>query len=179
MKQTLEVWIGETDTPQAEISTHATSDLWTIEDKLGYTEYARAIYHFLNDPRTTPPLTISVQAPWGGGKTSLMRMIQQQIDPNGYQHALATSGPSLVDTLKATTRNMLDELKNLTRQNPAKITLDLGKGTCPSILVQRMALPEQRSNLGWFGRGDHPRGLPTGLTLSTGRNFSSGFILAA
>lgn len=57
------------------------SDMWTLEDDLGYGLYARAIAEFIRHPSTSPPFTVSVQGPWGQGKTSVMRMIQKQLDP--------------------------------------------------------------------------------------------------
>ena len=66
-------------------SAHIASDVWTVQDALGYRAYAYAIHRFMTHPNTHPPLTISIQAPWGGGKTSLMRMIQQELDPNGCE----------------------------------------------------------------------------------------------
>lgn len=57
------------------------NDKWTVEDALGYDDYAEAITHFIKHEETAPPLAISVQAPWGAGKTSLMRMIQKKLDP--------------------------------------------------------------------------------------------------
>lgn len=68
-------------------STHIATDVWTVEDDLGYASYAHAICRFMTHPRTKPPLTISIQAPWGGGKTSLMRMIQKELDPQGLSGA--------------------------------------------------------------------------------------------
>jgi len=62
-------------------STHIATDVWAREDALGYEAYAYALYRFIVHPQTKAPLTISVQAPWGGGKTSLMRMLQAQLDP--------------------------------------------------------------------------------------------------
>ncbi len=62
-------------------SSHIATDVWTTEDALGYQAYAYALYRFLTHPKTRPPLTISIQAAWGGGKTSLMRMIQRELDP--------------------------------------------------------------------------------------------------
>jgi len=62
--------------PEAYIS----SDRWTTEDALGYNLYAHAISLFLKHKKTTPPLTISIQAPWGGGKSSLMKMIKKELD---------------------------------------------------------------------------------------------------
>lgn len=71
-------------------STHITPDIWTTEDELDYRPYAYAIARFLTHPRTTPPLTISIQAPWGGGKTSLMRMIQRELDVPATQPSIVS-----------------------------------------------------------------------------------------
>ena len=68
------------------ISPHIASDRWTTEDALGYEDYAYAIYRFMTHKKTKPPLTISIQAPWGGGKTSLMRMVRKFIDPKADFH---------------------------------------------------------------------------------------------
>lgn len=58
-----------------------TRDYWTHEDALGHGPYADAIAAFIQHPDTRPPLTIAIKAPWGAGKTSLMRMVQQRLDP--------------------------------------------------------------------------------------------------
>jgi hypothetical protein len=57
------------------------SDYWTVDDQLGYAAYADAIAEFLQHEDTRPPLTIGIKAPWGAGKTSLMRMVQDRLDP--------------------------------------------------------------------------------------------------
>jgi len=64
-------------------SAHITSDKWTRDDALGYEIYAEAIAVFIRNPETKPPLTISIQAAWGGGKTSLMHMVERAIDSTG------------------------------------------------------------------------------------------------
>lgn len=163
----------------AEVSTHATSDLWTVDDKLDYARYARAIFHFLNDARTEPPLTISIQAPWGGGKTSLMRMIQQQIDPKGYELATGQHQPQRIanavqavrsvwseargmlmrlfrrapapppDDKAPTTRNALKELDRAADDEPAQGDVALGAGTCASIWFN--AWRYQSSDQIWAG----------------------------
>lgn len=56
-------------------------DYWTADDALEYAPYADAIAAFIRHPGTRPPLTIGLKAPWGAGKTSLMRMIQERLDP--------------------------------------------------------------------------------------------------
>jgi KAP family P-loop domain/NB-ARC domain len=58
-------------------------DFWTADDTLGYEQYADAIAAFIRHQETRPPLTIGVKAPWGAGKTSLMRMVQERLDPPG------------------------------------------------------------------------------------------------
>ncbi|GAA4185382.1 hypothetical protein GCM10022252_15680 [Streptosporangium oxazolinicum] len=58
-----------------------TADRWTTEDQLGHRVYAEAIAAFVRHPETRPPLTIGLKGPWGAGKTSLMRMIQDLLDP--------------------------------------------------------------------------------------------------
>ena len=66
-------------------STHFTTDSWTTKDTLGYQAYAYAIASFITHKQTKWPLCISIQAPWGGGKTSLMRMIQEKLDPKAVE----------------------------------------------------------------------------------------------
>jgi hypothetical protein len=63
-------------------STTVSSDLSTDEDQLEYALYADAIASFICDERTRAPLTIGIKAPWGAGKTSLMKMIRKRLDPD-------------------------------------------------------------------------------------------------
>ena len=56
------------------------NDLWTIKDDLGLNIYVNTLIRFLTHKDSHFPLSISIQAPWGGGKTSLMRMIQNKLD---------------------------------------------------------------------------------------------------
>lgn len=69
-------------------SAHTLSDHWTLYDSLGYEPYAYALFRFLVHEQSQPPLTVSVQAPWGGGKTSMMRMIQNHLDPNAAEDTI-------------------------------------------------------------------------------------------
>jgi hypothetical protein len=60
------------------------SDLWTVVDTVGYGAYAEAIARGIQHDETRPPLTIGIKAPWGAGKTSLMRMIRDRLEwPSG------------------------------------------------------------------------------------------------
>lgn len=65
-----------------EMANRIASDVWTYDDALGYRVYAKAIADAILKGATTPPLTIGIQAPWGHGKTSLMRMVQAYLDPD-------------------------------------------------------------------------------------------------
>lgn len=56
------------------------SDMWSTVDRLGYEPHARALATLIIHKETRPPLTIGVKAPWGAGKTSLMRMVQSLLD---------------------------------------------------------------------------------------------------
>lgn len=57
------------------------NDVAAVTDKLGYRSYAEAIARFLVDAETPPPLSVSIQAPWGAGKSSLMQLIREELDP--------------------------------------------------------------------------------------------------
>ena len=67
------------------------SDLWTTRDSVGASSYADAVARAIQHPETDPPLTIGIKAPWGAGKTSLMRMIRSRLEwPDGEGE---TGGP--------------------------------------------------------------------------------------
>jgi len=60
-----------------------TSDTWTLNDTLDYNVYAKTILRLLSNQKITKdPIAISIQAPWGSGKTSLLRVIQNMVDKN-------------------------------------------------------------------------------------------------
>lgn len=62
------------------VATQLHSDKWTLDDQLNYALYADAIAEFIRQEDTTPSLSIGIIAPWGQGKTTLMRLIQYQIE---------------------------------------------------------------------------------------------------
>ncbi|HKO98828.1 MAG TPA: P-loop NTPase fold protein [Pyrinomonadaceae bacterium] len=64
---------------QPPIATHLHSDMWTLEDRLGYSLYAKAIAEFIFHKQTSAPLTIGVFAPWGYGKTTFMRLVESHL----------------------------------------------------------------------------------------------------
>ena len=68
------------DTKSFYLANKAARDVWTTDDKLEYRNYSKAISKPILDGITVPPLTIAIQAPWGQGKTSLMRMIREELE---------------------------------------------------------------------------------------------------
>jgi hypothetical protein len=61
-------------------ATHATvsslGDQPSAEDTLGFRVYVEALANFLLAPNTRPPLTISIEGPWGSGKSSFMLQLK-------------------------------------------------------------------------------------------------------
>jgi ABC-type multidrug transport system fused ATPase/permease subunit len=52
--------------------------LGSAEDRLGFGAYAEALAELIDSPRVATPLTLSIDAPWGAGKTSLARLIERK-----------------------------------------------------------------------------------------------------
>jgi len=99
--------LGAGSRPAAPPSARVQSDRWTIDDKLDYALYARAIAEFIRHREAEPPMVISVQAPWGQGKTSLMRMVQAKLDPG---HPDLASAPAERETSEVTIGELVKQL---------------------------------------------------------------------
>jgi KAP family P-loop domain len=66
-------------TSKVEVASRAVADSPSPIDLLGFTDYADALADLIKNERTGKPLTIGIDAPWGMGKTTLMRMIQDRL----------------------------------------------------------------------------------------------------
>jgi hypothetical protein len=64
----------------AEVAIRALSDKPSEIDLLEFKDYADALVDFITSDKTDKPLTIAIDAPWGMGKTTLMKMIKKQLD---------------------------------------------------------------------------------------------------
>jgi len=53
------------------------------QDHLGYGPYAEALAFLIDWKYSKPPLTVAISGPWGVGKTSLARLVQEQLKAHG------------------------------------------------------------------------------------------------
>jgi hypothetical protein len=102
-------------------------DRWTTEDSLDYALYAKAIAEFIRHKNAEPPLVISVQAPWGQGKTSLMRMVQHNLDPGhpDLREAQQNRPETLVEPSKLTLGELRNELTGTEPEGPISKPKDI------------------------------------------------------
>ena len=124
-------------------------DVATRRDIVGAAAYAEAIARGIQHPDTKAPLTIGIKAPWGAGKTSLMRMIRDRLEwpeldgsSENLRHVhlttaaarrvsatarkSAVTGPEALGTV--TNRAVLRKLKDAGEEPaPGELKADLGK----------------------------------------------------
>lgn len=63
------------------------TDDWTLQDYLYFSDFRPALQRILLQANT--PLTVGVFGPWGSGKTSLMRMLYDEIEQKGLAYLRA------------------------------------------------------------------------------------------
>lgn len=54
-------------------------------DEIGFSSYTEALRILLTHQTTAPPLTISVEGPWGSGKTSFMNQLANKLEDDGHR----------------------------------------------------------------------------------------------
>jgi hypothetical protein len=64
------------------VDIRALSDKPSTIDRLGFKDYADALSKFIKSEKTEKPLTIAIDAAWGMGKTTLMKMIKERLSSN-------------------------------------------------------------------------------------------------
>jgi tetratricopeptide (TPR) repeat protein len=122
------------------LSSHIASDLWVEQDTLDYEPQVEAIIETLTNKNTKPPVAISIQAPWGGGKTSVMRMIRNKLDPYA-------AGNEKIGDAEGTVHSKvsLRELKSFLSEKK----LNENKLTIPESALPPKGLTEGRVTI-WF-----------------------------
>jgi hypothetical protein len=131
------------------------SDIWAKRDRLGYEAYARTIASLITNKYTEPPLTIGIKAPWGAGKTSLMKRVQHLLDGDAkVTEQNETGSRHLQQTSEMTLSQVLKELKTTVVPDTLKATIgDYGKmyNLPPRITVWFNAWKHQTSEQVWAG----------------------------
>lgn len=69
----------DADAIEFDLSRTLKPDLPSEKDELGFEPLGNALADMLNDTKTQLPLAIALTAPWGGGKSSLMRQVEQRL----------------------------------------------------------------------------------------------------
>lgn len=62
----------------------AVSDRVAESDALGFDTYVSVLARFLRHERTKGPLTVSVEGPWGSGKSTLMRFLADELSEDAH-----------------------------------------------------------------------------------------------
>ena len=80
------------------IASRALADNPSEVDLLGFEDYAEALVDFIRNENTkeqlsSGPLTIGIDAPWGMGKTTLMKMIKRSLSPEDEATTQSSSYP--------------------------------------------------------------------------------------
>ena len=152
----IDPFIGYSTSPMAANPTpKVASDLWCESDQLGYEAYARTIASLITHRETVAPLTIGIKAPWGAGKTSLMKRVQHLLD--GYAKLSEESRTAILQEWQppqVTLRELLQELKGSSK--PTKLESKRSKegegyGLPARITVWFNAWKYQTSEQIWAG----------------------------
>ncbi len=139
------------------------NDQWSETDLLDYKLYAKAIKSIIvqEDKKTKPPLTIAILAPWGQGKTTLMRYIENEFDSirGTKQHKVSnetgsqTTIKKVLDWAKAPVSNFSKLQYPTVWFNPWKYqnSEQIWAGTAHAIITDLVAYlkPEDQENF-WF-----------------------------
>ena len=110
----------------------------TTKDLLGNQQYADAIAAFIRHQDTMPPLTIGIRGAWGAGKTSLMRMIREELDP------LTSSGTRCRIQLTVDSRKKIQSSDGIVEKTPSLRYPSATSDSEPEIVRNRDVLRQLR-----------------------------------
>jgi len=98
LREKTSAFIGKWPPPvmEAGVASSGVADEASEVDSLGFAPYVSAVAEFLRHPETPAPLTMSIEGPWGSGKSSFMRQLEAQLKPqfrtvrfNAWRHEKA------------------------------------------------------------------------------------------
>ncbi len=70
----------EPENHESAVDLATNSDMFSAEDYLGYKHYIDAIKHIILNRKEEHSLTIGIKAPWGAGKTTIMKQLEKEIN---------------------------------------------------------------------------------------------------
>lgn len=128
------------------------TDQWTTADTLGHSAYALALARFLRHKDTEAPVAIAIQAPWGGGKTSLMRMLREELTRGDGSTAPVVPSPPPEPSRQGLRLGEVLKIAAAEAASPARHPLD---GASPgTITVWFNAWKYENTNQVWAGLAD-------------------------
>ncbi len=142
------------------LPTYITSDMWTTKDALGYRSYTYTLARFLGSDKTTAPISISIQAPWGGGKTSLMRMLRDMLDKDApktesFNYKSVSNKPKKEEVKVKDIKKELAECKKQNKDHPEpKIPESIGWHIKPVVTIWFNAWKYESTEQVWAGLAD-------------------------
>lgn len=81
LRMGMKLGLDPKDTPKSAVNDKPTCDI--KKDQLDFKPYVEALHEFITAKETTTPLAISIDGHWGTGKSSLMGMLKQKLEPEG------------------------------------------------------------------------------------------------
>ncbi len=141
------------------------SDHWVKDDALGYEAYARAIASPITHNDTVPPLTIGIKAPWGTGKTSLMKMVQYILDGDAEITEKNEAAKRNLEIGKITFSKLLDNL-----EDTSKICWDEIKESDDKELKEFL---KKKYVIGWIENAKIKKKSDAEIKISTKSNYLS------
>jgi hypothetical protein len=100
-ESTYEIWKTYVDRYFLKLKTNFSSDSSDVtKDLLGYRNYSKAISEIIKDNTGSDPFNIGIIAPWGHGKTTLMKFIREDLEPQYQENELNSNKEHLLTSIK-------------------------------------------------------------------------------
>jgi hypothetical protein len=100
-KKTYEIWKTYVERYFLKLKTNFFSDSSDVtKDLLGYRNYSKAISEIIKDNTGSDPFNIGIIAPWGHGKTTLMKFIREDLEPQYQKNEQSQNKDHLFTSIK-------------------------------------------------------------------------------
>lgn len=124
------------------------SDKYAAVDLLNYSSFAAVLARMIRSGLTKPPLNIGIMAPWGQGKTTLMRFIAKELGGTETEQKLNIGDPEARPTVRETAKTTGWGLFKLLWRKPENV---FKRDKLPNPVVWFNAWKFQKSEQIWAG----------------------------